>query len=113
MKAEGESSLFGRVFQQQDYSKIQLEVSVTLERIFHGKFQTKDEIIAAQESNSKRTQMSATNVITHESMGQVEMMITKIQESANSIQDSQQHELASCFEYIESLSAFEDNYGFW
>ena len=38
MKAEGESSLFGRVFQQQDYSKIQLEVSVTLERIFHGKF---------------------------------------------------------------------------
>ena len=61
---------------------------MTLERIFHGKFQTKDEIIAAQESNSKRTQMSATNVITHESMGQVEMMITKIQESANSIQDS-------------------------
>ena len=108
MEAEGSTSLFGSIFQQQDFSKIQLEVSLTLERIFHGTFKTKDEILAAQESPSKRSQMAAVNVITNESMDQVDMMISKIQESSNAIQNSQQVELASCFEFIESLSNFED-----
>lgn len=52
-------------------------------------------------------------MITHESINQVDLIINKLQESANSIQDSQQHELASCFNYIEELSSFEDKYAFW
>mmetsp|Transcript_26201 Transcript_26201/g.34984 ORF Transcript_26201/g.34984 Transcript_26201/m.34984 type:complete len:159 (+) Transcript_26201:92-568(+) len=54
MEAEGGSSVFGRIFQQQDFSKINLEVGVTLERIFHGKFKTRDELEQAHDSTSKR-----------------------------------------------------------
>ena len=35
---EGGSSLFGKVFQQQDFSKLSFEISLTLERVFHGTF---------------------------------------------------------------------------
>lgn len=57
--------------------------------------------------------MAAANVITHKSMNEVDKIIDKLQESANSIQDSQKHELASCHNYIEELSSFESEYVFW
>ena len=86
---------------------------MTLERVFHDKFKTKEDLDRAHESSSNRTKMSASNVITHESITQVEQLIDKIQESTNSIQDSQKHELAACFTYIESLATFEEEYAFW
>ena len=35
---QGEQSTFGSIFQQQDYSKLAFEVSVTLERVFKENF---------------------------------------------------------------------------
>ena len=66
------SSLFGRVFQENDYSKLSFEVSLTLERVFHGAFQTTQDLEQAHESTSNREQMAATNVITHKSMDQID-----------------------------------------
>lgn len=57
--------------------------------------------------------MAATNVITHKSMDQIDEIIDKLQESANSIGDSQTHELASCHDYMKELNSFEDEYTFW
>ena len=110
---QGGSSLFGRIFQQQDFRKLTMEVSLTLERVFHGTFQTKDELMNAHSSSSNREQMAASNMITHERMDQVDQIIDKLQESANSIQSSQQHELNSCYEYIHELGQFEVEYTFW
>ena len=57
--------------------------------------------------------MAASNLITHERLNQVDEIINQLQQSANAVQDSQKHELASCFQYIEQLSEFEDYYTFW
>lgn len=49
-----DNSIFGRIFQEQDYSKLSFELSFTLERVFHGAFQTTDDLQQAQNSDSKR-----------------------------------------------------------
>ena len=33
-----DNSIFGRIFQEQDYSKLNFEISFTLERVFHDTF---------------------------------------------------------------------------
>ena len=65
------------------------------------------------ESGSKRQSMAAMNGIKQESINLVDNSIMELQESAIGIQDVQKHELASCFEYIQQLSDFEDEYAFW
>ena len=67
-KTEGGTSMFGKIFQHQDFSKLNFELSVTLERVFHGTFQTQQELEKAHGSVSKREKMAASNIITHESL---------------------------------------------
>ena len=57
--------------------------------------------------------MAASNMITSERLNQVDNIITELSESAVAISHSQEHELASCFEYIDQLSQYEDGYMFW
>ena len=57
--------------------------------------------------------MAITNVITSQSINQVDEIITELQESANAIHELQKHELSSCLEFIEQLGVFEDEYKFW
>lgn len=52
-------------------------------------------------------------MITSERLNQVDNIITELSESAVAISHSQEHELASCFEYIDQLSQYEDGYMFW
>ncbi len=61
---EGNSSMFGRIFQQQDFSKLNFELSVTLERVFHDTFKTRDEVEEARSSDSSRKKMAASNSVT-------------------------------------------------
>ena len=56
---EETTAMFGKIFQQQDFSKLSFEVSVTLERVFHGQFETEQDLQQAQESSSKRQNMAA------------------------------------------------------
>ena len=81
--------------------------------MFHGKFQTNEDLQKAHASDSNRAKMEAKNVIQQKALTQVEEMMQELTESAFAIQDAQKHELAACFSFIEQLSEFEDDYTFW
>lgn len=106
-------TMFGKVFEAHDYAKLSFEVSLTLERVYHGTFQTLQELNSAHASESKREKMAATNMILSESINKVDELVTAMSEEVTAIQDAQAHEFTSCVEYIEELHGFDDKYTFW
>ena len=60
------------------FSVRNFEVSVTLERVFHGTFQTQQDLEKAHISNSNREKMAARNGITSESLNLVDTSIMEL-----------------------------------